>query len=116
MNIPGEAAVAALYGLDVQYTHLGGGPATINHPAEAAFAAETFTKLFGAARVSTDLKPLMASEDFSAMLEAKAGAYLWIGNGPSAALHTPKYDFNDAILVPGAAAWVGLVEAALGDR
>jgi hippurate hydrolase len=59
----------------------------------------------------------MAAEDFSYMLEAKAGAYIWLGQGQpshSAYLHTPGYDFNDAVLPVGVALFVALAEEALG--
>jgi amidohydrolase len=107
------AGTAASYGLSVtaQYHH--GYPATINTAREAEFARATLSDLFGAQQVRSDLKPLMTAEDFSYMLQVRPGAYLWIGNGASAGLHTDTYDFNDELLPIGAAAWVGLAEAAL---
>ncbi|MBC8075937.1 MAG: M20/M25/M40 family metallo-hydrolase, partial [Chloroflexales bacterium] len=82
-------------------------------PREAAFAYGVLEELVGPERVRTDMRPLMTAEDFSFMLQARPGAYIWIGNGDTAGLHTPRYDFNDAILTTGAAFWVRLVEAAL---
>jgi hippurate hydrolase len=107
------AGTAASYGLtiDAQFRH--GYPATINTPREAAFARQVLAELVGSDDVLTERKPLMTAEDFSYMLQARPGAYIWIGNGASAGLHTPHYDFNDAILTFGAAAWVRLAEAAL---
>jgi hippurate hydrolase len=55
----------------------------------------------------------MGGEDFSFMLEARPGAYIFLGNGPSAELHTDAYDFNDAVIPAGTSYWVRLAERAL---
>ena len=55
----------------------------------------------------------MGGEDFSYMLEARPGAFIFVGNGDSAALHNPGYDFNDEAIPVGASYWVRLVERAL---
>jgi hippurate hydrolase len=55
----------------------------------------------------------MAAEDFSFMLEARPGTLIFIGNGDSAKLHHPSYDFNDDALPYGMSYWVELVDAAL---
>jgi amidohydrolase len=92
-------------------------PATINTAAEAELCARVAESLVGKDRVIRDPKPMMPSEDFAFMLQAKAGAYLWIGNGTGSQggcmVHNPGYDFNDAILPTGAALWVRLAETAL---
>ena len=67
----------------------------------------------GAAAVDAATAPLMAAEDFAFMLEEKPGAYLFLGNGPSAGLHHPAYDFADSAIAYGASFWVRLVERAL---
>lgn len=110
------ASTAAAFGCEARPSFRHGYPATINTPREAAFAYATLAQAFGAERVRNDVRPLMTSEDFAFMLEARPGAYIWIGNGDSAGLHTPGYDFNDDILAVGAAAWVALAEAALAGR
>jgi amidohydrolase len=107
------AGTAASYGLEIAVQYVRGYPATINTPREAAFARQVLTDLVGREQVLTDLRPLMTAEDFSFMLQARPGAYIWVGNGPSAGLHTPHYNFNDSILTLGAAYWVRLVETAL---
>jgi len=79
-----------------------------------AVAAE----LVGRDNVLTDLQPTMGAEDFSFMLQAKPGCYVWIGNGPGEGgcmLHSPHYDFNDEIIPLGASYWVRLVEHILAD-
>lgn len=90
-----------------------GYPATINHSAQTAFAREAAEDVVGAGHVDAEAPPLMAAEDFSFMLEACPGAYVFIGNGPSAGLHHPAYDFNDAALPIGASFFVRLVEKAM---
>ena len=90
-------------------------PATINTPAEAAFAAEVAKSLVGADKVLRDLPPSMGAEDFSFMLQTKPGAYLRIGQGGDAScfLHNGRYDFNDEILPLGAALLASLAERAM---
>ena len=98
-------------------------PPTINHPAEANFAREVMADIVGADNVMPQ-EPTMGAEDFSYMLQAKPGAYCFIGNGDGVhremghgegpcTLHNPNYDFNDALIPLGATYWVKLVEASL---
>ncbi|KAB8145679.1 amidohydrolase [Chloroflexia bacterium SDU3-3] len=110
------AGTAASYGLAIDVRHQPGYPPTINSHAETIFAYHTLEELVGQERVRADLRPLMTAEDFAYMLQARPGAYIWIGNGPSQGLHTPRYDFNDDILTTGAAAWVRLAEESLPQR
>ena len=90
-------------------------PPTVNSPAEAEIAAATAAEVAGEANVDRAIAPTMGSEDFAFMLQARPGAYLFIGNGPSngAGLHNPHYDFNDDILPIGASYWARLVERVL---
>ena len=70
----------------------------------------------GAEAVRWNQAPSMASEDFACMLEVCPGAYFWIGTDgetPSKPLHNASYDFNDALISPGVAMWVALVEKQL---
>jgi amidohydrolase len=87
-------------------------PATVNTEAEVKRAAAAAAEV--GRRVDAEMRPIMGSEDFSFMLRERPGAFIGIGNGPSAALHTPRYDFNDEILTLGARYWVRLVERELG--
>ena len=73
-------------------------------------------RVFGEEGVDRDPAPMMVAEDFSYMLAARPGAYIFMGNGDSAGLHHPEYDFCDAAAPYGAALWAGLVEAALPIR
>lgn len=93
-----------------------GYPATVNSAREAAFAAEVARALFGAENVVTDADPTMGGEDFSYMLQARPGAYVWLGQGggPSGCfLHNPGYDFNDEVLPLGAGYLAALAERAM---
>ena len=87
-------------------------PATINTAPEAMFAADVAQALVGAKNVDRNLEPSMGAEDFSFMLQKKAGAYLRIGQDArsGAFLHNSRYDFNDEILPLGAALHAGLIE------
>ena len=70
-------------------------------------------EVVGSERVDTNTPPLMGGEDFSFMLEARPGAFIFIGNGDSAGLHHPAYDFNDEAIPVGASFWARLVETAM---
>jgi hippurate hydrolase len=87
-------------------------PATINTAPEAMFAADVAESLVGARNVERSMEPSMGAEDFSFMLQKKAGAYLRIGQDvrEGAFLHNSRYDFNDEILPLGAALHAGLIE------
>lgn len=91
--------------------------ATINATREADIVATVAADIAGADNLDADCAPLMASDDFGAMLEQRPGAYFFLGNGTDGshgrALHNPAYDFNDGILARGAEVWVRLVETQL---
>jgi hippurate hydrolase len=99
-------AHGAGYELDYQTIY----PATVNTEAEVAQAADAAGRI---GEVSTEIVPIMASEDFSFMLQERPGAFIFAGNGPSAGLHTPLYEFNDDLLEIGARYWATLVETQL---
>ncbi|MFG1237900.1 M20 aminoacylase family protein [Xanthobacter autotrophicus DSM 597] len=105
--------VAAAYGATATVSFKEGYPVTSNHADQVAFAAEVASEVAGASEVDAAAPPLMAAEDFAYMLEEKPGAYIFIGNGPSAGLHHPQYNFDDAAIPYGASYWVRLVERAL---
>ena len=92
----------------VNYTR--GYPATINHEDQTRFAADVAREIAGPDKVDDQLLPAMGAEDFSYMLEARPGAYIWVGNGDSATLHHPDYDFNDEAIPFGSSYWVRLIE------
>lgn len=90
-----------------------GYPATINHEAETEFAARIAADVAGAGRVDTAAAPVMGGEDFSFMLLERPGAFIFMGNGDTANLHNPHYDFADEAIPHGVSYWVRLVETAL---
>ncbi|MGK0419237.1 MAG: amidohydrolase [Candidatus Pseudothioglobus sp.] len=96
-------------------------PATVNTPKHAELCASAAAEVVGSKNVLRNEKPSMGSEDFSFLLNASEGAYIWIGNGlipedgPSGGcmLHNTEYDFNDEILPLGSSYWVQLVQGIL---
>jgi amidohydrolase len=104
---------ARLYGARAKLTYSRDYPVTRNHPEQAAFAAGVAEQIAGKEGVDTSLVPVMGGEDFSFMLEARPGAFIFVGNGDSAGLHHPSYDFNDSIIPAGTSYWVRLVETAM---
>ena len=88
-------------------------PVTVNDPAKTDFATAVAREVAGDAHVDSDFPPTMGAEDFSYMLEARPGAMIWVGNGDSAALHSPAYDFNDDAIPFGCSYWARLVETAM---
>jgi hippurate hydrolase len=107
------AGLAAAAGATARVEYRRNYPSTINHPTQTEFAAAVARKVAGEANVDADAAPVMGAEDFSFMLEARPGAFIFLGNGDSAKLHHPAYDFNDAALPYGMSYWVELVETAL---
>jgi hippurate hydrolase len=93
----------------------------VNSPAEAEFARAVMQGIVGEANVLAQ-EPTMGAEDFAYMLQARPGAYCFIGNGEGAhrmaghgegpcTLHNASYDFNDDLIPLGATFWVRLAEA-----
>ena len=108
--------VAAMHGGKVTVTISEGYPVTVNHDAPTDFAASVARQIAGKERVLDDIQPLMGAEDFSYMLEARPGAFIFIGAGNTAGLHHPAYDFNDDISPLGMSYWAKLVETAMPAR
>jgi hippurate hydrolase len=113
-RIPALArAQAESFGASADVDYRLGFPALINHADETDFARQVALDALGSDVVETGFRPRTASEDFAFMLQAQPGSYLFVGNGDSAPLHNPQYDFNDAIIAPAARYWVRLAEAFL---
>jgi hippurate hydrolase len=106
------AGHAAAFGVTASVEYERGYPPTVNHAAETAFAAEVARGIVGPDLVDAAAAREMGAEDFSYMLEARPGAYLFLGAGPGAGLHHPAFDFNDALAPIGAAFFARLVETA----
>jgi hippurate hydrolase len=111
------SGICAAHGASYEFSYRRNFVPTINTPAEADIAAATARLVVGPDNVVGDSRPVMASEDFGYMLQARPGAYLLLGNGEEGvggcSLHNPAYDFNDDILSIGADFWVTLVETQL---
>ena len=101
---------AIAYGVEAELTYDIGYPATSNHAENAAKAAEVAREIAGADRVDDNTPAGMGAEDFAYFLQARPGAYLFMGQGESAGLHHPKYDFNDDAAPIGASFFARLVE------
>ena len=105
--------IAMAMGARAEVRYHRGYPVTFNHHAETDFALDVLRKVAGAQAVSDEFPPAMGAEDFSYMLEARPGAFVFIGNGDTANLHNSAYDFNDEAIPYGISYWVTLAETAL---
>jgi amidohydrolase len=93
-----------------------GYPPTINAEEPSFICREVARQVVGGEQVLTHLKPSMGAEDFAYLSRVVPGCYVWLGNGPGEGgcmLHSPHYDFNDAIIATGIRYWVRLVEKTL---
>ena len=107
------AGLAAAHGTTIEVDYDANYPVTFNHPEETVFSGDIAAEVAGDAQVQRTIQPVMGGEDFSYMLEARPGAFIFIGNGDSAGLHHPAYDFNDEVIPHGVSYWVKLAEKAL---
>jgi hippurate hydrolase len=105
--------VAAAFGATAHFAYTRHYPVTVNHAEPTAKAIDIARDVAGEGHVDANHPPVMGGEDFSYMLEARPGAFIFVGNGDSAGLHHPAYDFNDAAIDYGASYWVRLVERLL---
>ncbi|MCC0070130.1 MAG: amidohydrolase [Rhodobacteraceae bacterium] len=102
-------ATALAFGATASIEYRRGYPVTMNAPENTGFAAEVARSVSG--RVDTDTAPLMGAEDFSFMLNERPGAYIFLGNGDTAMVHHPAYNFDDNAIPFGASWYAGMVEA-----
>jgi amidohydrolase len=100
---------AAAFGAKAKVTYSRGYPVMVNAERETGFAAEAARKVAGA--VITDAPTIMGGEDFAYMLNARPGAYILIGNGDTAMVHHPAYNFDDNAIPAGASWWAEVVES-----
>jgi amidohydrolase len=106
------AGVAQMTGAKIDLEYVSGYPVTVNHIRETDIATRVAKEVAGDANVH-DTAPMMGAEDFSYMLEARPGAFIFCGNGDTAGLHHPAYNFNDEAIVFGTSYWIKLVENTL---
>ncbi len=100
--------VASAFGASAHVKWTPGYPVTVNSETETGYAAEAAEVVAG--KVNNETNPIMPSEDFAYMLEERPGAYIFLGNGDSAELHHPEYDFNDEIIPVGCSWFAEMVE------
>jgi hippurate hydrolase len=111
-------AMAAMHGATAEFSISWGTTPLVNHEDQTKVAADAARALVGEAAVDDKAVAVTGGEDFCFMLQAKPGAFIFIGNGVGAdgkapGLHTPKFDFNDEIIPLGAAWWVEMVHQEL---
>jgi amidohydrolase len=106
------AGVAQITGAKIELTYERGYPVTVNHAAQTDVAIEVAKEIAGDGNVH-ESPPMMGAEDFAYMLEARPGAFIFCGNGNTAGLHHPAYNFNDEAIVHGTSYWIKLVENTL---
>ena len=104
--------VATITGARIDLVYERGYPVTVNHGSQTEFATQVAKEVAGDANVH-EMPPLMGAEDFAYMLEARPGAFIFCGNGDSAGLHHPAYNFNDEAILYGTSYWIKLVENTL---
>ncbi|EUB98495.1 amidohydrolase [Rhizobium sp. CF080] len=102
-------STAKLFEAEAEIEWRAGYPVTVNDPEKTKIAVAAARRVAGDDRVNDDWPRTMGSEDFSYMLEKRPGAIIWLGNGDSAALHHPAYDFNDDAIIHGMQYWTALV-------
>lgn len=105
--------VAKTHGVRAELTYDRLCPVTVNHETEAEYLADAAASIVGADKVDRHQPPRLGGEDFSYMLQAKPGALIFVGNGNTANLHHPEYDFNDEALPYGIALWSRIIEERL---
>jgi amidohydrolase len=106
------AGVAQMTGAKIDLTYERGYPVTNNHAIQTQFATRVAKEIAGDTNVH-EMPPLMGAEDFAYMLEKRPGAFIFCGNGDSAGLHHPAYNFSDEAIVFGTSYWIKLVENTL---
>ena len=102
-----------MHGAKIHFDFSYGYPVTINHPDQTDFASKIASDIAGSDRVNRSIAPMMGAEDFSYMLNERPGCFIFVGNGNSAGLHHPAYDFDDSVIPIGVSYWAKLVETGL---
>ena len=107
------ANLGAVFGAEIDLDFGTYYPATINHPEQTAFSAGIARQIADHDKVDDNMTPVMGGEDFAYMLQARPGAFIFIGQGDTARLHHPDYEFNDEIIPIDCSYWSKLVETAM---
>ncbi|MGJ4929649.1 M20 aminoacylase family protein [Bradyrhizobium sp. HKCCYLS2038] len=104
--------VAQMTGAKIDLNYARGYPVVMNHAEQTDIAIRAAKEVAGDANVH-EMPPMMGGEDFAYMLEARPGAFIFVGNGDSAGLHHPAYNFNDEAIVYGTSFFIKVVENTL---
>ncbi|PTM96522.1 M20 aminoacylase family protein [Mycoplana dimorpha] len=107
------AGIAAANGAEIAVRYQRNYPVVVNHDDETGHAVAIASEIAGSGNVDAALDPMMGGEDFAYMLQARPGAFIFVGNGDTAGLHHPAYDFNDEAIPHGVSYWVRLAESRL---
>jgi amidohydrolase len=102
---------ARTFGATARLHYLRDYPVTVNAGANVDIAFAAAAAVAGAQNVDRDVAPMMGSEDFAFMLQKRPGAYIFLGQGKTAGLHHPKYDFNDDVIPAGVSYWIELASS-----
>lgn len=102
--------VAESFGAEARVEYARNYPVMVNHPEQTEFAASVAASVAGDC---ADAPLVMGGEDFAFMLEERPGAYILVGNGDTAAVHHPEYNFNDEAIPAGCSWWAEIVEQRL---
>lgn len=105
--------ISAAFNASIEVNYELGYPVTVNHELETQLAGNVAAGIVSEEQLNRAATPMMGAEDFSYMLESRPGAFIFIGQGDTAGLHHPEYDFNDEIIPYGCSYWVNLAEATL---
>lgn len=107
------AGLASANGAEISVTYQRNYPVVVNHEGETGHALAVASEIAGGSNVNAALDPMMGGEDFAYMLLARPGAFVFVGNGDTAGLHHPAYDFNDDAIPYGVSYWIKLAETRL---
>ncbi len=105
--------IAKAHGAKVTVNYSRDYPVVVNDPGATEFAGKVAREIVGDNNFNEAVVPVMGGEDFAFMLEKRPGAFIFMGNGDTANLHHPAYDFNDMAIPFGSSYWVRLVETAM---
>ncbi|MTI16814.1 amidohydrolase [Rhodobacteraceae bacterium RKSG542] len=107
-------SICEAHGATADINYMKNYPVCSNHAAPTAFAAKIAAEVAGGEdKVNTEIEPSMGGEDFAYYLEDRPGAFIFAGNGDTAKLHNPAYDFNDELIPYGCSYFIKLVETAM---
>lgn len=109
-------SVCAAFGAKATVTYSRGYPVTVNDTEKTSFIVDVARQIAGDNAVDGAVQPMMGSEDFSFMLQERPGAYIFVGNGDTAGLHHPAYNFDDEAAPYGVSLWAKIVEAGMPAR